>query len=97
MPHVFTAGHHLRVLHPRVGAFARTGVEVERVRPLIFWLRDRHGSIRAVAERIGVRESTLRGYAYKQGLKRVPPEVAARITRHVLAFRAPTRAWNTWE
>jgi hypothetical protein len=61
-PFVFLSGHQLRVAHPRAGTWSKNGVNVERIRPLIFWLRERHGSIRAVAEVVGIRESTLRGY-----------------------------------
>ena len=96
MPHVFSAGHHMRLFHPRAGAYRRSGVDVERVRPLIYWLRDRHGSMRAVAESLGMRESTLRGYAYKQRLKRVPPEAALRISRAVTSRLNP-QTWNDWE
>jgi hypothetical protein len=86
-PFVFKAGHHLRVQHPRAGAFSRDGVDVERVRPLIFWLRDRHGTMRDVADALGIAESTLRGYAYKQGLKRIPSSRARAIAVAVARFR----------
>ena len=96
MPHVFCSGHHMRIFHPRAGAFVRSGVEIERVRPLIYWLRHRQGSMRAVATLLGVPESTLRGYAYKQSLKRIPPAAAKEIVAAVLTLRQAS-AWNGWE
>ena len=35
-PFVFRSGHQHRVNHPRAGCWSRNGVEVERIRPLIF-------------------------------------------------------------
>ena len=96
-PSVFSPGHYVRLFHPRVGHFGRTGVDVERVRPLIYWLREQHGSMRAVADFLRIPESTLRGYAYKRGLKRVPPDAADRVTRGVLAHRPGAIQWNTLE
>jgi hypothetical protein len=96
-PYVFSRGHHIRVLHPRVGAFMRTGVEVERARPLIFWLRSKHGTMRVVAEMLRIPESTLRGYAYKQQLKHIPPRAAERIVRSVLAHKGGSVVWSTLE
>ena len=49
-PYVFVPGHHLRVVHPRAGMWSKNGVAVEKVRPLVFWLRERHGTMRAVAD-----------------------------------------------
>ena len=73
-PFTFVPGHQLRVVHPRAGMWSKQGVPVERVRPLIRWLRMQHGSVRAVAELLQMPESTLRGYLYNAKRKRVPPE-----------------------
>jgi hypothetical protein len=53
--------------------------------------------MRAVAERLRIPEATIRGYAYKQELKRVPLETAGAIQRAVLDLRRRSRAWNEWE
>ena len=63
-PFVFVSGHHARVFRRHGGGWTRHGVDAERVRPLIFRLRDRLGSIRAVADALGMPESTVRGYVY---------------------------------
>jgi len=63
-PFTFVPGHQLRVVHPRAGMWSKQGVPVERVRPLIRWLRLQHGSVRIVAEMLNMPESTLRGYLY---------------------------------
>jgi hypothetical protein len=83
----FVSGHKQRVLHPRAGIWSRNGVPIEKVRPLLFWLRERHGSMRKVAMMLRMPESTVRGYAYNQKRKRVPPEPARRIADLVLAQR----------
>lgn len=97
-PFVFASGHHARVFRRRGGAWTRHGVSADRIRPLVFWLRDRLGSIRAVAEALGMPESTVRGYVYKRRLKRVPPEAAHAVTELVLLHR-PTGAdpLSQWE
>jgi hypothetical protein len=48
-PFTFVPGHQQRIAHPRAGIWSRNGVPVDRVRPMLFWLRDRNGSMRAVA------------------------------------------------
>ena len=96
-PYVFVPGHHLRVVHPRAGSWSRNGVEVEKIRPLLLWLRERHGSIRAVAAILEVPESTLRGYVYNTKRKRVPAPAAKRIVSVVLAHRRPVDPFETWE
>lgn len=96
-PYVFAQGHHVRVHHPRGGPYSRKGIDIENVRPLLFWLREQHGSMRAVAEVLRTPEATIRGYACKQQLQRVPPEAAGAIQRAVLSVRARPLAWNEWE
>jgi hypothetical protein len=71
--------------------WSRNGVGVERIRPLVFWLRDRHGSIRAVATLLQMPEGTLRGYVYNTKRKRVPPHAARKIVALVLAHRMRAR------
>ena len=97
MPYVFSPGHHMRIFHPGAGAYVRSGVEVTRIRPLIFWLRERHGTMRAVATWLGVPESTLRGYAYKQELQRIPPDAAKKIVAAVMMYRPASTSWHGWE
>jgi hypothetical protein len=96
-PFTFVPGHQLRVVHPRAGMWSKQGVPVERVRPLIRWLRVQHGSVRAVAEMLNMPESTLRGYLYNAKRKRVPPEAAQRIVALTLAHRKHTRPLELWE
>jgi hypothetical protein len=77
--------------------WSKQGVPVERVRPLIRWLRLQHGSVRVVAEMLNMPESTLRGYLYNAKRKRVPPEAAQRIVDLTLAHRRRTRPLELWE
>jgi hypothetical protein len=95
-PYVFVPGHHLRVIHPRAGSWSKNGVDVEKIRPLVFWLRERHGSIRGVADLMGMPESTLRGYAYNTKPKRVPAPNAKRIVALVLAHRRRVDLSDSW-
>lgn len=97
-PFTFVPGHQLRVRHPRAGGWSKSGVPVDKIRPLVFWLREKHGSIRAVAELLRIPESTLRGYVYNTKRKRVPPEAARKVVTLVLAHRDPRhRALDVWE
>lgn len=96
-PFTFVSGHQLRVAHPRAGIWSRNGVPVERIRPLVFWLRDRLGSIRAVATLLQIPEATIRGYAYNTKRKRVPPQTAKKIANLVLAHRKPIGPLDLWE
>jgi hypothetical protein len=96
-PSTFVSGHQLRVTHPRLGIWSRNGVPVERIRPLVFWLRERHGSIRAVAILLEIPEATIRGYVYNTKRKRVPPHTARKIADLVLAHRKQTRLLDMWE
>jgi hypothetical protein len=96
-PYVFVSGHQARVLHPRAGAWSSRGVPVERVRPLLFWLRDQHGSMRIVALLLRMPEATIHGYAYNQKRKRVPPHAAHAIVQLVLLHRRTRSSLATWE
>jgi hypothetical protein len=96
-PFTFVSGHQLRVAHPRAGIWSRNGVPVQRIRPLLLWLRERHGSIRAVAILLDTPEATIRGYLYNTKRKRVPPHTARKIADLVLAHRKQTRLLDTWE
>jgi hypothetical protein len=96
-PFTFVSGHQARVRHPRAGIWSRNGVPVETVRPFLLWLRERHGSIRAVAELLGMPEGTVRGYVYNRKRKRVPPRPARRIVDLVLAHRSRGGPLDLWE
>lgn len=96
-PFVFKRGHRARVVTAGGGAWTARGVEVERVRPLLHWLRSRHGSVRAVAELLDMSPSTVRGYLYKQDICRVPAPTASAIVSLVLAHRPARRAESRWE
>jgi hypothetical protein len=96
-PFTFVAGHQARVLDVRAGIWSRNGVAVEKVRPLLFWLRERHGSIRQVALVLGMPEATVRGYVYNRKRKRVPPEAAHRIANTVLSHRRRWGPLDRWE
>ncbi|MGH2658907.1 MAG: hypothetical protein ACRDHS_04395 [Actinomycetota bacterium] len=63
----------------------------------MFWLRDRLGSMRAVATLLQIPEATIRGYAYNTKRKRVPPQAARKIATLVLAHRKPTGPLDLWE
>jgi hypothetical protein len=96
-PFTFVPGHRLRIVHPRSGIWSKKGVPVEKIRPLLFWLRERHGSMRAVAVLLQIPESTMRGYVYNTKRKRVPPHAARRIVEVVLAHRKAIRPLDMWE
>jgi hypothetical protein len=96
-PFTFVSGHQLRIIHPRAGIWSRNGVRIEEIRPLLSWLRERHGSVRAVAILLEMPEATVRGYMYNTKRKRVPPQAAKKIAALVLAHRKPMRPLDTWE
>lgn len=96
-PFTFVSGHQLWVIHPHAGIWSKTGVPIEQIRPLLFWLRERHGSIKAVAIMLDTPEATIRGYAYNTKRERVPPDTARRIVNLVLAHRKQPRLLDTWE
>jgi len=96
-PYVFVAGHQARVLHARAGAWSAQGVPVERVRPLLLWLRARHGSLEEVALLVRIPRATLHGYCYNRKRKRVPPDAARAIAELVLAHRRTSGvSIDTW-
>jgi hypothetical protein len=53
--------------------------------------------MRVVARLLGLPESTVRGYAYKQSLRRIPPGNAKIIIQTVLAHREGLHRTNSWE
>ena len=97
-PYVFCSGHHSRVF-PREhgGHWSKNGVPVERVRPLLAWLHERHGTWQGVAELLRIPADTIKGYANNRNRRRVPPDSARRIQQVVLAHRK-RRSWlDQWE
>ena len=90
-PFVFRRGHRARVFVQGGGAWTSQGIDVGEIRPLLEWLRSRHGSVRAVSRLLNMPESTVRGYMYKRGLKRVPAHSAQAIVALVLAHRSAPR------
>ncbi|HYG73177.1 MAG TPA: hypothetical protein VEC15_12955 [Actinomycetota bacterium] len=96
-PFTFVSGHQARVKHPRAGIWSRNGVPIETVRPLLLWLRERHGTMRTVAELLAIPEATVRGYVYNRKRKRVPPRTARRIADLVLAHRSRGGPLDRWE
>jgi hypothetical protein len=96
-PSVFCAGHHSRIFPRNAGHWSKNGVPVERVRPLLAWLHERHGTWQAVAELLRMPMSTVKGYANNRNRRRIPPEAAQRISELVLAHRKH-RSWlDQWE
>jgi hypothetical protein len=63
---------------------------------LVVGLRDRHGSIRAVAGLLQMPEATLRGHVYNRRRKRVP-QAAKRISDLVLSHRKRADSLDMWE
>ena len=70
---------------------------IEKVRPLLLWLREQHGTIRAVAILLDMPEGTVRGYVYNTKRKRVPPQSARKIVSVVLAHNKQNRPFDMWE
>jgi len=96
-PFIFRAGHHARVFRRQAGHWSKRGVPVERVRPLLVWLHDRHATWASVAELLQMPTSTIKGYANNSARRRVPPESAQRIQQLVLAHRKPATFLSQWE
>ena len=98
-PFVFMRGHRARVFVQGSGAWTSRGIEVGEIRPLLEWLRSRHGSVRAVSLLLCMPESTVRGYVYKRGLQRIPAHSAQAIVSLVLAHRPAPRSdlGGQWE
>jgi len=96
-PYVFRPGHHARVFPRHAGHWSKKGVPVERVRPLLAWLHEHHGTWQEVAQLLRMPVGTIKGYANNRKRLRVPPEAAHRILQLVLAHRK-RRSWlNEWE
>ena len=97
-PFVFRSGHQARVLVcAGFGPWSKSGVPVERVRPLLAWLHERHGTWGAVAQLLGMPTSTIKGYANNRRRRSVPPEAARRIQQLVLAHRKRGTVLDWWE
>ena len=96
-PFVFAQGHHVRLFHPRCAPYSRHGIDIDRIRPMLFWLRERLGTMDKVAVRLRLPRSTVRGYAYKQRLKKVPPDAARVIVAEVLRLRDDDRRRQPWD
>ena len=96
-PYVFRSGHQARVLPRRGGHWTRHGVPVERVRPLLRWLHQRHGDWRTVAAMLRMPVSTIKGYANNHRRRRVPPLAARRVSQLVLAHRKRGTWLDQWE
>lgn len=92
-------GHRARVFITGGGAWTARGVDISRVRPLLVWLRTKHGSVKAVAQLLGMPVSTVRGYMYKSSIQRVPGPAAEAIASSVLAHRSrrPDPLASQWE
>ena len=85
-------------MFPRhAGHWSKNGVPVERVRPLLSWLHERHGTWNTVAELLRMPVGTIKGYANNTKRRRVPPEAAGRILRLVLAHRKKGWQLDQWE
>lgn len=82
-PYVFRHGHNARA---GVGPWARRGVPVARVAPLLEWLRSIYGTQVAVASLIGMSESYI-STLLRGKRARTSREIARRIVDVVLAHR----------
>lgn len=97
-PYAFRQGHQARIVARQGGIWSRRGVPVERVRPLLEWLHQRHGTWREVGVLLRMPTSTIKGHANNRRRKRVPPEAAKRIQELVLAHRPRARSLlDRWE
>lgn len=96
-PYVFRSGHQARVLLVEGGHWSKRGIPVERIRPLLGWLHERHGTWHAVAQLLRMPMSTIKGYANNSNRRRVPPESARRIQQLVLAHRPQKSVLDHWE
>jgi hypothetical protein len=99
-PYTFRAGHQARVLIRRSGGhWSKRGIPIERIKPLLTWLHERHGTWEAVASLLRMPTSTIKGYANNSRRRRVPPEAARRIQQLVLAHRPREQAsmLDQWE
>jgi hypothetical protein len=96
-PFVFRAGHHTRVVPRKGGVWSRNGIPVDRVRPLLVWLHERHGTWSEVAMLLRMPASTIKGYVNNSRRKRIPPEAARRIQQLVLAHRHRGSSLDQWE
>lgn len=96
-PYAFRQGHQSRVVVRTSGHWSRRGVPVAKVRPLLAWLHQRHGTWWNVATLLRMPTSTLKGYANNGRRRRVPPDAARRIQQLVLAHRPQRSVLDQWE
>jgi hypothetical protein len=97
-PYAFRVGHQARMLLRHGGGhWAKRGIAVERVRPLLAWLHHRHGTWEEVAALLQMPASTIKGYANNSRRRRVPPDAAHGIQRLVLAHRTKRSILDQWE
>lgn len=96
-PYVFCSGHHIRVFPRHAGHWSKNGIPVEKVRPLLAWLHERHGTWQDVAELLRMPVGTIKGYANNKKRRRVPPEAARRIQQLVLLHRPKGSHLDQWE
>ncbi len=82
-------GHHDRVAGTNKGRYSYTTVPIERVRPLVTYLRAYHGGLNrdALAARIGLSVGAMNNLLYDRQSKRVSFEVAAIVVAAVTAVR----------
>lgn len=96
-PFAFRRGHQARVLVRGGGHWSRRGIPVCKVRPLLAWLHQRHGTWDEVAALLRMSTSTIKGYANNTRRRRVPPEAARRIQQLVMAHRPRRSVLDQWE
>lgn len=96
-PYAFRRGHQTRVVIRHGGHWSRRGVAVDKIRPLLAWLHQKHGTWEAVATLLRIPTSTIKGYANNARRRRVPPDAARKIQRLVLAHRNRGSALDRWE
>jgi hypothetical protein len=96
-PFALCRGHQARVLNRGGGHWTRRGVPVGKVRPLLAWLHQRHGTWNEVAALLRMSTSTIKGYANNTRRRNVPPEAARRIQQLVVAHRPHRSVLDQWE
>lgn len=95
-PRIFVRGHNPYRGSP--GCWQRTGVPLERIRPLILWAQEQYG-IPGAAKRMGIPWATLNMARYSRTKQTVTPQTARIIVEFVLAHRRRTsmEPWATFD